>query len=304
MIKNSKYRLSVYPRKSTGSLLLITKEKIYMKTALLIMTLLGSGHLYAVTSSDVIKYGLTAHGIKYLLRDKKGSVNAWKSNENVSNIPAPGSSVPMKRWGNTDCSGLVSAALRIGGYHAPEKKGKPALSTAGLGQNAAKGRSGLYIVATGSKMSSKVVHGDILNRTGKPYGHVFIYNGEDSRNLINSVEARCTKCGVGAFVKSWNDVYKTNYKLIRSKNVRNDIGNKRTVISRSQATAKSLGNKSLLNEMRSETVVIKAGDNIELIAMDFGVSIQDLREMNPEVNFDRLKVGQTINVNFSSDTSI
>ncbi|GAB4419673.1 MAG: hypothetical protein OHK0056_29920 [Bacteriovoracaceae bacterium] len=201
-----------------------------MKTAIFIIALTASSLSFATTSSDVIQYGLTAHGIKYLLRDKKGSVNAWKSNEKVTNIPANGYSVPAKRWGNTDCSGLASAAIRFGGYSAPEKKGKPALSTMGIEQTAAKGKAGLYVVATGNKMAKNVVHGDLFNRTGNPYGHVFIYNGEDSRNLINTVEARCTKCGVGAFVKSWNEVLKTNYKLIRSRKVTNNISSKRTII--------------------------------------------------------------------------
>jgi len=271
-----------------------------MKTALITLAILINSGAYAAqtSSSDVIKYALTSHGIKYLLRDKRGSVNAWKSGDRFTNIPANGSSVPAKRWGNTDCSGLVSAAIRYNGYYAPEKRGKPALSTALFAQFASKKKGGFYVGATGSKMIDSVRHGDILNRSGSPYGHVFLFNGSDSRNMMNTVEARCTKCGVGAFVKSWNDILKTNYKLIRNKNIVDNVGNKKKIFKLSEASSnKSLSNKSLFeNESLSEHIV-RPGDTLETIAMEYGVNSEKLKALNPEVNFSRLKVGDQLMVN-------
>lgn len=272
-----------------------------MKTALLTLSLLASSVSYGAqtNSSDVIKYALTSHGIKYLLRDKKGSVNAWKSNEKITHIAANGSSVPAKRWGNTDCSGLVSAAIRFQGDFAPEKRGKPALSTLAFAQYAKKKKAGLYFAATGSSMVKEARHGDLINRSGSPYGHVFLYNGSDSRNMINTVEARCTKCGVGAFVKSWNDVLKTNYKLIRSKNVVNDVNSSKRVFKLSEASAKkgSSGNKSLTGEDLNNEHTVAPGETLRSIAATYNMNKNEIIKLNPDINFNRLKIGDQILVN-------
>ncbi|PIP94404.1 MAG: hypothetical protein COW00_01150 [Bdellovibrio sp. CG12_big_fil_rev_8_21_14_0_65_39_13] len=271
-----------------------------MKTALITLAILINSGAYAAqtSSSDVIKYALTSHGIKYLLRDKRGSVNAWKTTDKFTNIPANGSSVPAKRWGNTDCSGLVSAAIRYNGYYAPEKRGKPALSTALFAQLASKKKNGFYFEATGTKMIDSVRHGDFLNRSGSPYGHVFFFNGSDSRNMMNTVEARCTKCGVGAFVKSWNDVLKTNYKLIRNKNIVNNVGNKKKVFSLAEASAKkSTSNKSIIEKETLNEHIVRPGDTLKSIAMEYGVEINAIKDVNPDINFSRLKVGDQIMVN-------
>ncbi len=243
-------------------------------------------------ASDVVKYALTAKGIRYLLRDKKGSVNAWNSNVNAS------------RWGNTDCSGLASAAIRYGGYKSPEKKGKAAMSTAGIGDAAARGRSGLKFIGSTKTMKANANHGDLINRTGKPYGHVFIYNGENSKGLIETVEAKCTKCGVGRFTRSWSSTYKTNYKLVRSSNVVDDVKSKRTNFKLSDADASNKTTSSPASSSRSssssssssDSYKVKRGDTGAEIAKAHGVSLSTLKRANPSVDWRRLDIGQEINI--------
>jgi LysM repeat protein/uncharacterized protein YfaT (DUF1175 family) len=265
-------------------------------------------------SSDVIKYALTSHGIRYLLRDKRGSVNAWKVGEkNLSKISTSGRHVPSKRWGNTDCSGLVSAAYRYKGYSHPTRRGKPSLSTWYIGDSAKKKRANLSIVASGSKMRRNAKHGDLLNRTGKPYGHVYIFNGENSKGLIESVEARCTKCGVGQFYRNWNQAVKTRYKLVRSSEVRNNIKSKRTVIHRreAQAVRSTLGKSYRPSKKeRSSTTArnnskparsngsyrVRSGDTGARIAKRQGLSWNSLKRANPGVRWNRLKIGQKLNL--------
>ncbi len=243
--------------------------------------------------SDVVKYALTAKGIRYLLRDKKGSVNAWNSNVNAS------------RWGNTDCSGLASAAIRHGGYRAPEKKGKAAMSTAGIGAAAARGRSGLRFIGSTNSMKSNAVHGDLINRTGKPYGHVFIYNGENSKGLIETVEAKCTKCGVGRFTRSWSSTYKTRYRLVRSANVIDDVKNRRKNFKLSDAdgsnrttssAAVSSSSSSSSATSSADTYRVRSGDTGAEIAKAHGLSLSALKRANPGVNWRRLSIGQEINI--------
>lgn len=242
-------------------------------------------------SSDVVKYGLTAKGIRYLLRDKKGSTNSWNSNLNA------------QRWGNTDCSGLVSAAIRYNGYAAPEKKGKAALSTAGIGDFAARKKAGLSFIGTTKTMKANAKHGDLINRTGKPYGHVVIYNGENSKGLVETVEAKCTKCGVGRFTKSWSEFYKTNYKLVRSANVVDDVKNKRKNFALSDADASNrttsspaARTSSASSERSSSSYKVKSGDTGAEIAKDHGISLAALKKANPGVNWGRLSIGQSINL--------
>lgn len=242
-------------------------------------------------SSDVVKYALTAKGIRYLLRDKKGSVNAWNSNVNAS------------RWGNTDCSGLASAAIRYGGYKAPEKKGKAALSTAGIGAAAARGRGGLSYIGNTNSMKSNATHGDLINRTGKPYGHVFIYNGENSKGLIETVEAKCTKCGVGRFTRSWSSTYKTKYRLVRSSNVVDDVNNRRKNFQLSDADGSNRTTSSAASSSRpsststsSEIYKVRSGDTGAEIAKAHGVSLSALMSANPNVDWRRLNIGQKINI--------
>lgn len=244
-------------------------------------------------ASDVVKYALTAKGIQYKLRDKKGAVNAWNSNLNAS------------RWGNTDCSGLASAAIRYNGYKAPEKKGKAALSTAGIGTAAAKGRSGLKVIGSTNSMKSNATHGDLINRTGKPYGHVFIYNGENSKGLIETVEAKCTKCGVGRFTRSWSSTYKTKYKLVRSSNVVDDVNSRRKNFQLSDAdgsnrttSSAAVASKpvSTSSKNSSDTYKIRRGDTGADIAKEHGVSLNELKRANPSVDWRRLNIGQEINI--------
>lgn len=244
-------------------------------------------------SSDVIKYGLTSKGIRYLLRDKKGSTNSWNSNLSGS------------RWGNTDCSGLASAAIRYGGYSTPERKGKPALSTAGIADFAARKKSGLSFIGSTKTMKSNVKHGDLLNRTKRPYGHVVLYNGENSKGLVETVEAKCTKCGVGRFTKSWSDLYKTGYKLVRSSYIVDDVGSKRKNFALSDADASNRTTTSAVarsssssNERSSGASVykVRSGDTGSEIAKDHGVSLSALTRANPGINWSRLSVGQSINI--------
>jgi len=243
-------------------------------------------------SSDVVKYALTAKGIRYLLRDKKGAVNAWNSDVNGS------------RWGNTDCSGLASAAIRYGGYKSPEKKGKAALSTAGIGAAASKHRNGLSYIGSTKSMKSNVQHGDLINRTGKPYGHVFIYNGENSKGLIETVEARCTKCGVGRFTKSWSSVYKTNYRLVRSSNVVDDVNSRRKNFklsdadgsNRTTSSSAKPSSRASTSSSSSDDYKVKRGDTGSEIAKELGVSLSKLMKANPGVDWRRLSIGQKINI--------
>jgi LysM repeat protein len=256
-------------------------------------------------ASDVLKYGLSAHGISYLLRDKKGSVNAWKANE---------INKKSGRWGNTDCSGLVSAAIRYKGYAAPDKKGKPAVSTALVAQYAKSKKEGFFFPTTNTnQFKSEAKHGDMFNFTKSPYGHVFLYNGENSKGLVETVEAKCTKCGVGAFTKSWNDVHKSNFKLVRHKNVVHDVSNKRQHfrVSDADASNRKAGSGAKIETSSSNsskpattssssgsttTYKVKSGDTGAKIASANGVTLAKLKAANPGVNWNRLSVGQTIKI--------
>ncbi len=254
-------------------------------------------------SSDVIKYALSSHGITYLLRDKRGSVNAWKQENKLERF-----NVQSKRWGNTDCSGLVSAAIRFRGYSAPERKGKPALSTALIATSAQKKQNGLSFIGGNARSSAK--HGDMFNYTKSPYGHVFFYNGQTSGGLISTVEAKCTKCGVGTFTKSWNDVAKGNFRLVRANNIVHDISNANQIIPLSQADA---GNRTSNGKVTStaqasapdslgrttatasgKQYTVKSGDTGAKIARSQGVTLQALQKANPGLNWGRLQVGQKI----------
>ena len=273
-----------------------------MKTMILTMLAMGAMSLTPLVleeaqaatkyrASDVVKYALTSNGIRYLLRDKKGSTNTWNSNLKKGS-----------RWGNTDCSGLVSAAIRYNGYASPEKKGKAALSTAGIADAAARKRSNLSFIGSSKTMKSNAKHGDLLNRTKSPYGHVVIYNGENSKGLIETVEAKCTKCGVGRFTKSWSEVVKTNYKLVRSSAVVDDVGNKRKNFALSDAdasnrtTASAAVSSSSNERASSDTYKVKSGDTGAEIAKELGVSLSSLQKANPGVNWRRLSVGQEISI--------
>lgn len=276
-----------------------------MKPTILFL-LLSTPSFAQIPSSEVLKYGLTAHGIKYLLRDKPGALNAWKSNESLENVKTDGTTVTASRWGNTDCSGLVSASIRYQGHHLTEKSGKPALSTYMIDEHASKQKSNLSIIASGQEMISNVRHGDLLNRTGSPYGHVVMFNGEDERNLFHSVEAKCTKCGVGAFVRSWNDMLATSYKLIRSNKVSDDIKNRKTIIPVSEARALKIQASvppapkpeprrgGILRWLSGNRHIVAPGENLESISTYYEMSEIDLKKINSDINFNRLKVGEEI----------
>lgn len=254
-------------------------------------------------SSDVIKYALTSHGITYLLRDKRGSVNAWKEESRLERF-----NVKSKRWGNTDCSGLVSAAIRYRGYSTPERRGKPSLSTALIANAAQRKQNGLSFISGNARSNAK--HGDMFNYTKSPYGHVFFYNGQTSGGLISTVEAKCTKCGVGTFTKSWNDVARGKFRLVRSNNIHHDLSNDNQIIPLSQADAGnrttrggvSSGNQGSGPDSLGRTTAttsgnqytIKRGDTGSEIARSQGISFSALQRANPGLNWSRLQIGQKI----------
>lgn len=260
---------------------------------------------YRYNASDVIKYALSSHGITYLLRDKRGTLNAWNEESNLERYTPT-----SKRWGNTDCSGLVSAALRYNGYSAPSRRGKPSLSTSLIGTAAQRKRHGLSYVSGNARQV--VRHGDMLNRTGSPYGHVFMYNGQTSTGVISTVEAKCTRCGVGRFTKSWNDTVKGRFKLVRADYVYNDLPNSNQIIPLSQAsganrtykgrtTANIAANNSLgTNNVSStstatgDTYTVRSGDTASRIAQREGISLRSLQRANPGVNWRRLQIGQSL----------
>lgn len=258
---------------------------------------------YRYNASDVVRYALSSHGITYLLRDRRGSVNAWREVSNIERY-----NVLSGRWGNTDCSGLVSAALRYNGYSAPDRSGKPSLSTALIGGAAQNRRHGLQFIS--GNMRNNVQHGDLFNRTGAPYGHVFMYNGQTSGGAISSVEAKCTRCGVGSFTRTWNQATSNGYRLVRANYIFNDVTNRNHVIPLSQAsganrvyngsryTAGSSSNStpSTAVDSSSGTYTVRAGDTGHRIASQNGVSFQALSRANPGVNWNRLQVGQRLNL--------
>lgn len=259
---------------------------------------------YRYNASDAVKYALSAHGITYLLRDKRGSVNAWKQVSNLERYtPKSG------RWGNTDCSGLVSAALRYNGYSTPERRGKPSLSTALIGAAAQRKRHGLSFIGGNARQAAQ--HGDLLNRVGSPYGHVFMYNGQTNSGVISTVEAKCTRCGVGRFTKSWNDTVNGRFKLVRANYIYNDVSNRNQIIPLSQAdasnrtysgrtTAQIPDNNSLgsnnVSTSSGGTVTVQSGDTGARIAQRNGISFSELQRANPGTQWNRLQIGQTLNL--------
>jgi hypothetical protein len=270
----------------------------------------GHAHAqYRFNASDVVRYALTSHGITYLLRDRRGSVNAWNEVGNLERYtPTSG------RWGNTDCSGLVSAALRFNGYSAPDRRGKPSLSTSLIGSAAQRGSHSLRFVS--GNMRNNARHADLLNRTGAPYGHVVMFNGHASSGVISTVEAKCTRCGVGRFTKTWNEATSSGFRLVRANYVYNDMPNANQVIPLAQASGanrKHLGRTTYrvgsspapasVNEpaptpapASARTYTVRSGDTGSRIAQNHRITFQALSRANPGVNWNRLQIGQRLNL--------
>lgn len=286
-------------------------QKVFVPVVFLFSGALQAAPLY--NASDVLKYALTAHGISYLLRDKPGSVNAWKVGEvDLFKIETLDGSVVASRWGNTDCSGLTSAAYRYRSFKRPNESGKAALST-GMFAEAAKAQTNGFYFVEGS-LPKLAKHGDMINRTGAPYGHVFLFNGMNERNLVETVEAKCTKCGVGRFVRSWNDVLASSYKIIRNTSINQDITDTKKNFTLSDASDARSTYSSLGPVPRPEPeerrrprwwpfgkkdkigYEVNSGDGIEEIAMALEISSSKLLELNKEINWKRLKVGDQLDL--------
>lgn len=253
---------------------------------------------YRYYASDVVKYAMTSHGINYLLRNHKDSINAWEVVDQLENYR-----VDSKRFGNTDCSGLVSAAIRIGGYRHPSDKNKPALGTWTIYDAAKNSRHNLTLVGTTQTLRELTRHGDMLNRTGSPYGHVVLYNGENERGQLETVEARCTQCGVGRFTRSWNEMYNGGYRTIRSHEVYYDVVAKNHTFTLSDANS---DNQIFTDPRKKANEKNKDQDFIEYsvkpedtgigIARQHGISFDNLEQQNPNINWSRLQIGQKIQI--------
>ena len=252
-------------------------------------------------ASDVVRYALTAHGIEYLLRDRRGATNRWSVVNNLERFEKK--SRGRGRY-NTDCSGLASAAIRYSGYRAPDQL-KPALSTLGLQDSAARGENNLRFVGNvGDNYSKLVRHGDMLNLrvNARITGHVFLFNGHNSRGQIETVEARSRATGVGRFTRTWNSLHR-NYRIIRSTEVYDDVQNTRKVFQLRDADATNrqyapgqAPQRSSFESGSSRTYEVVAGDTGSKIAQAHGVSLSALQSANPGVDWRRLQIGQKLNI--------
>lgn len=286
-----------------------------------------SHHKY--NASDVIRYALTSHGINYVLRSKfSKSLNRWKFEPKKANALTEGAKkVKQARWGTTDCSGLASAAYRYGRYYRPEEKRNSALVTKGghvLGTvhfNAMAtnkngyenlGKKGFSVVATKrSKIQQTIKHGDNLNRTGKPVGHIILFNGKKpSTNEFYSVEARGSGYGVGRMRRGWN--LKGKYKTIRQRNVYMDVAdiNKSFSVKEASIAKTTLGKsgaaevavvevkpgEGATTTIKYETYKVVRGDVGGKIARKHGISFSKLEAANPSVNWRRIRIGDSIKI--------
>jgi len=263
-------------------------------------------------ASDVLRYALTAHGISYLLRDKPGSVNAWKVEETAELIKVEtlADTVVASRWGNTDCSGLTSAAYRYLRFKKPKDSAKPALSTSLFAEAAKDKKNGFYFVE--GSLPKLAQHGDLINRTGAPYGHVFLFNGMNERGLVETVEARCTKCGVGRFVRGWNDVLASSYKIVRNTSINQDITDARRNFTLAEASAVETTYKASRPSAEPEErrrprwwpfghkdkvgYEVLSGVGAAEIAKANDVSVKTLMTLNKGIDWRRLKVGDKLDL--------
>ena len=261
---------------------------------------------------DVLKYALTAHGISYLLRDKPGSVNAWKVGETseLIKVETLDGKVVASHWGNTDCSELTSTAYRYLKFKKPHEGAKPALSTSLFAEAAQAKKNGFYFVE--GSLPKLAQHGDMINRTGAPYGHVFLFNGMNERGLVETVEARCTKCGVGRFVRGWNDILASTYKIVRNTSINQDVTDSHRNFSLDEASAtettfKSTGSSPEVEERRrprwwpfgkKEKIgyEVLSGDGVSEIAKSNQVSVKTLMTLNKDIDWRRLKVGDKLDL--------
>lgn len=277
--------------------------------SLLIFGLRSSLASEQFTSSQVIRYALTAHGINYLLRDRRGSTNAWTPNlKQSSNAQYNGSYVQRTVKGDTDCSGLFSAAIRYKGYRHPSKR-KPSLFTGSIHESARKRKNGLRFVGKRGEFREVVQHGDAFNKVrsaGKGYGHVFFFNGINTTGSVETVEAKCTKCGVGAFRRSWNQILKAGYRIVRSDNVVDDVKNKFRVFTPKEGSAKKNSQYIIPTPHQrpyqgeseeSDSYRIRRGDNLISIAESHGISLEEILEWNPQIKKPQLiRVGAYIRI--------
>jgi LysM repeat protein len=259
-------------------------------------------------ASDVLRYALTAHGITYKLRDKKGSVNRWKADAESLKGLSSVKKMPAKRWGNTDCSGLASAAWRYLGFERPEDKKVNVMSTFYFNHHPKWDRRGMIYVGNYSSNKSKLIqHGDVLNRTSKPYGHVLLFNGLLKSGKFSSAEAKGSKFGVGAFTRSWNQMGR--FRIIRSKHILNDFGSKYYSVPLSEAKVVVSTAGKLTKYMKPVIrqahwiYLVQKGDSAETIAVELDTTVEELKALNPKADFERLKLGQKLRAPLSTLTA-
>lgn len=263
---------------------------------------------YKYNSSDIIRYALTSHGITYLLRDKRGTLNRWKHEPAKANKIKDGrGSVAKVRWGNTDCSGLAGAAFRYKKFYKPTDKKKHVLGTIHFADFSRRKKNGFYRVGKKSAIKNNVRHGDAINYTSSPYGHIFFFNGKMSNGKMRTVEAKGRKYGVGSMVRSFNSLKKRPWHIVRSKYVKNNVSNinkfysvssasaRRTTIGMDDADGTAVDNINI-STANMGTYVIKSGDTGTGIAKALGIKFTLLDAANPNVNWGRLRLGQKINI--------
>ena len=120
-------------------------KKAFLLAAIMLAQSSVSAQNYKYNASDVIRYALTSHGITYLLRNKRGTLNRWKFNPSASSkIADGGSRFSSKLWGNTDCSGLAGAAFRYKTYYKPEQKKGHVLGTVHFADFSRRQKNGFY----------------------------------------------------------------------------------------------------------------------------------------------------------------
>lgn len=266
---------------------------------------------FKYNASDVIRYALTSHGITYLLMNKKGTLNRWKHEPEKANKLKDGTnSVSQVRWGNTDCSGLASAALRYGEFYMPEEKKPQTIATKHFAKLAKANKRGLSIIGTKAQIVNNVRHGDAVNYTSSPYGHIFLFNGKMANGMMRTVEAKGSKYGVGSMVRSFNSLSKRDWHIIRSKYVYNDVKDiKKFYPVATASSVETTFNKEDVSDVATNGVSssaikkqikgsynVKSGDTGLGIAKKLGVSLSELERVNPSINWGRLSIGQKINV--------
>jgi LysM repeat protein len=258
-------------------------------------------------ASDVLKYAVTSHGTQYLLRWSSRSLNAWFPGTKARVYR---NSVKIKGIkGNTDCSGLVAASLRHNGYRKPQKTKTAAPRTYEFDKLAKSNKKGLHYFKV--KNNRKYVkHGDALNRivpNNIRKGHIILFNGHLKNGQLSTVEAKCFKCGVGRFSKSWNRTSRSaHYKILRSKLIHANVKNKFKVFSTAEGSIKKStykksssavenSNNSIANNPTSKRFyTVKATDNGWKIAKTHGIKWSELQKANPNIDWRRMRPGLKI----------